>query len=397
MPAEKRKLLMVDDLEDMRYFITEVAEAAGYEVFTAATSDQFKEAYILHNPDRIILDLHLQGADGIELIRYLAEKKSAAEIIIISGMDMRTMTAAKALGEQRGLKMCGVLHKPFQPETLRTALGCKSQETTDFNKDDIVTALAEEQIAVYFQPQIRLQKDGNWMIDSVEALARWHHPQFGLVMPDRFIPHTEKFGLMTALTDYTLRRSMRCLRQWEKSGTKLGIALNLSGSMLSDLSLPDHIENEMKKLHVPTDRLMLEVTETAIMGDISRATDILARFLIKGFELSMDDFGTGYSSLVQLYRLPFGELKIDRSFVMEMHSNKKAEAIVRGLISLAHNMGLITCAEGVEDKKTFEALTDLGCKKMQGYYFGKAVSAEDIIPVIQNFHNQQVRSRIKTG
>ncbi|MCE9507854.1 MAG: EAL domain-containing response regulator [Alphaproteobacteria bacterium] len=393
--AEKQKILVVDDEKDVRVFISEVATGMGYEVHTASDTDTFKRAYRAHLPGRIILDLQLNGCDGIEFIRYLASEKCASEVILVSGADRRTLTSARRIGEQYGLKMGEVIEKPLTIESLEGSINKKPAAIANFKKADILAALAGEQMTAFFQPQIASHKDGGWSVGGVEALARWNHPQFGLVMPDKFIHCAEESGIIAPLTDYILQKSLHYVKQWEDEGVKLSVAINISGAMLSDLSLPDRIEARVKKAGVSPSQIILEVTESAVMNDINGANDILTRLRLKGFELSLDDFGTGYSSMVQLYRLPFSELKIDRSFVMDMHANKEAHVIVRALIDLAHNLGLEVCAEGVEDKKTFDELINLGCEKMQGYYFSRPVSSENVLPMVKQFNSQ--RSTRKAG
>ncbi len=386
----------MDDDKNISSFIADVVESEGYTALESSDMGTFKKYYNEHFPERIILDLQLLGCDGIELIRYLAAEKSTSEIILVSGADRRTLVTAHRLGEQHGLKMGEMLQKPITDKMLEGALRRKSKSLLKFGGEDILAALAEDHMTAVFQPQIVCGQDGRWSIDGVEALARWNHKEFGMITPDKFIPCAEETGMIGPLTDYILQKSLRYIREWEKEGVNLKVAINLSGTMLSDLSLPDRIEKQLDKARVSSSQIVLEVTETAVMSDIKGASDILTRLRLKGFELSMDDFGTGYSSLSQLYRLPFSELKIDRSFVMEMHDNKEAGVIVRSLIDLAHNLGLVACAEGVEDKRTFQELTDLGCKKMQGFYFGKPVNADNLLHSIRQFNNQQLDYSVRT-
>jgi EAL domain-containing protein (putative c-di-GMP-specific phosphodiesterase class I) len=393
--AKKQKVLIVDDEKDIRSFFCEVAEGLGCSVVSVSEADAFKAAYRESKPDRIILDLQLKNSDGVELLRFLAEEKCQAEIILVSGVDKKTLMTAERLGRQHGLKMDNALQKPLTLEVLENALKSAPSSKHTITKDDILAALAEDQMAVFFQPQIQRQKDGNWIMDKVEALVRWNHPKLGFLTPDKFIALTEELGLISLLTDYVLQKSLQHMKKWDMAGTQLSIAVNLSGKQMADLQLPDHIESQLKKYSIAPARVMLELTETAVMDDVRGASEVLTRLRLKGFNLSLDDFGTGYSSLVQLYRLPFSELKIDRSFVMDVHTNKEAEVIVRALVDLAHNLGLKACAEGIEDKKTFEFLEDLGCKDMQGYYFSKPVAADDLLPTIKRWQNQQIPCRIK--
>ncbi len=383
----------MDDDRNISSFIAEVVESEGCTALTASDVDAFKKYYNESFPERIVLDLQLLGCDGVELIRYLAAEKSASEIILVSGADRRTLVTAHRLGEQHGLKMGEMLQKPVSEKSIKDALRKQSKSHLKFSGEDILNALAEDQIVTYFQPQIARLQDGSWRINGVEALARWEHKELGFVMPDKFIHCAEESDMIAPLTDYILQKSLRHIKEWELEGVKLKVSINISGTMLSDLSLPDRFEKQINKARVSSSQIILEVTESAVMADIKRASDILTRFRLKGFELSMDDFGTGYSSLSQLYRLPFSELKIDRSFVMEMHENSEASVIVHSLIDLAHNLGLVACAEGVENQKTFKTLTDLGCRKMQGYYLGKPVSAGNLLPSIRQFYSQQTSCR----
>jgi len=395
MPIKKQKILIMDDDQNVSSFIADVVTDEFYTALVAPDIDTFKSHYKLHSPERIILDLHLLGCDGIEMIRYLANEKCTSEIFLISAADRRTLLTAHRLGEQHGLRMGEMLQKPVTAQSIADVLRKRSKSLTKFSGEEILGALAEDQMVAYFQPQIVCRKDGSWAIDNVEALARWNHKELGLVMPDKFIHCAEETNMIAPLTDYILQKSLRHIKKWELDGVKLKVSINLSGTMLSDLSLPDHIEAQVDKARVPPSQIIFEVTESAVMADTKRASDILTRLRLKGFELSMDDFGTGYSSLLQLYRLPFSELKIDRSFIMDMHEHTEAGVIVRSLIDLAHNLGLVACAEGVEDQKTFQTLTELGCKKMQGYYFGKPVSADNLLPTIKQFHSQQTDHRIR--
>jgi EAL domain-containing protein (putative c-di-GMP-specific phosphodiesterase class I) len=340
-------------------------------------------------PDRIILDLHLRDSDGIELLRFLAEEKSQAEIILVSGFDKKTLVTAENLGRQHGLRMSKSLQKPLTLDVLRKTLKGTVEDKYEFSNGELSQALAEKQIIIHYQPQVQRQESGYWDVHRVEALARWNHPKRRLIPPDKFIKQMEEVGLIAELTEYVLQESLQQLQTWEQDDKKISIAVNISGKVMSDLDLPSRIEGLSQKFSIDPSRIMLELTETAVMDNVSRANEIMVRLRLKGFSLSLDDFGTGYSSLVQLYRLPFSELKIDRSFVRDIHTNKEAEVIVHTLVELARNLGLKACAEGIEDEKTFEFLQRLGCREMQGYYFSKPIPAEDVFPTMIQWKNKQ--------
>src|SRR3990172_4710479 len=234
MREHPQKILVVDDDRGVREFISEVAEEAGFAVASAADAEEFKKAYRERLPDRIILDLHLSNGDGIELLRFLAAEKSRAEIILVSGVDSRTLATAERLGKQHGLQMGAALHKPLTVEMLENALKVRPGDKSGIDEDDILRALAEEQMSVFFQPVIQRQKDGQWLVRKVEALARWDHPKWGLLMPGKFISRTEELDLISPLTDSVLQKSLQQVKKWEQAGAPLSVAVNLSGKMMSD-------------------------------------------------------------------------------------------------------------------------------------------------------------------
>lgn len=232
-------------------------------------------------------------------------------------------------------------------------------------------AIENQQLAFYYQPKIDL-KSG--CVVSAEALARWHHPQQGLIMPDKFIPLAERTGLIRPLTQWGLNAALQQCASWREAGLNLGVAVNLSARNLPEPQLAENITQMLENWGVPPDWLELEITESAIMTDPVRALNILTRLDSMGVRLVIDDFGTGYSSLSYLKKLPVDTIKIDKSFVISMASDKNDEVIVRSTIDLAHNLGLKVVAEGVERREAWEMLNELGCDMAQGYYISQALA-----------------------
>ena len=196
------------------------------------------------------------------------------------------------------------------------------------------------------------------------------------MLPSDFIEVAEKAGLLPEMTHSLLRQVVQQLKEWDERGLQLTAAVNLSPSVLADKSFPDQVEALMQEHGLDNSRLILELTETAVMQDAELAMEVLSRIRIKGFGLAIDDFGTGYSSLEQLYRMPFNELKIDRFLVREIGMRLEAATIVEAIIMLGHKLNLNVCAEGVESQHVLSFLLEAGCDKFQGYYIGRPVSAE---------------------
>ena len=233
-------------------------------------------------------------------------------------------------------------------------------------------AIENGEFAMFYQPKVRLT-DGR--VAGAEALIRWQHPTLGLVPPDEFIPLVEKTVLLRPLTSWIVEDVLRQWREWADMGIRLPVSINISPRSLLDQDLPDAIEAALRSSDVPPAFLRLELTEGFLAADSGRSSYVLDRLSDVGVGLSIDDFGTGYSSLAYLKRLPIEEIKIDRSFVMQMHVDANDFMIVRATVDLGRNLGLRVVAEGVEDLDTFDRLAEFACDEAQGFYISKPLSA----------------------
>jgi diguanylate cyclase (GGDEF)-like protein/PAS domain S-box-containing protein len=236
-------------------------------------------------------------------------------------------------------------------------------------------AIEQDQLVLYYQPKVAHNPS---RVTSVEALVRWQHPDHGVIPPDQFIALAEQTGLIQALSQWVLNAALRQCQQWRQAGLHLPVAVNLSMRNLHDSRLPASIESLLKTWDVTPAWLTVELTESAVMADPGRAMEILSKLRQMGVRIAIDDFGTGYSSLGYLKRLPVQQIKIDKSFVMEMAADENDFAIVRSTIDLGHNLGLTVVAEGVENETTWELLTRLGCDGAQGYYFSRPLPDSDL-------------------
>ena len=239
---------------------------------------------------------------------------------------------------------------------------------------DLRTALEREEFVLHYQPKVDLRTNA---VSGAEVLLRWAHPVHGWLAPDEFIPLAEHTGLIVPLTNYVLDHALRQMGTWRAQGLDIGVAVNLSARTLIERELPDHIEAMCHRWAVPTNRLVLEITESMVVADPARALPILARLHELGVEISVDDFGTGFSSMDYLKRLPVREVKIDRSFVTTMATDARDAAIVRCTIDLARSLGLRVVAEGVESPDVRARLTTMGCDQAQGYSYSRALPQAD--------------------
>ncbi len=233
-------------------------------------------------------------------------------------------------------------------------------------------AIEQKQLVLFYQPKIDLKEE---RITGVEALVRWNHPQRGLLSPDEFIPLAEHTGLIRPLTFFILNEALHQAFLWKQNGLSLKMAVNLSAHHLQDEELANKVETAMQQWDVSPEQLEFEITESAIMANPLRAMDTLTRLSKMGIGLSIDDFGTVYSSLLYLKQLPVNEIKIDKSFVIDMLENNEDLVIVRSTIDLAHNMGRRVVAEGVESEEVLNLLIELGCDLAQGYHISRPITA----------------------
>jgi EAL domain-containing protein (putative c-di-GMP-specific phosphodiesterase class I) len=246
---------------------------------------------------------------------------------------------------------------------------------------DLRTAIKRREIGLYFQPKIDLRSG---TLIGAEALARWSHPSHGEVSPAQFVPILEQTGLIKEFTLQVLDKAVCYCKQCERAGYEISVAVNLSVHNLRDESLPDQVDDILMEHDLDSKRLTLEITESAVMEDYMKSIEVLGELSDMGIELSIDDFGTGYSSLGYLKRMPVQQLKIDRSFVSDMITDRDDAIIVRSTIDLAHNLGLKTVAEGVETEEVLAVLGEMGCDQVQGYLINRPLPQEEFFLFLRN-------------
>ncbi len=395
------RFLILDDDTNNGLAIQSIAEAAGLQARFTIDSKAFFRAVEDWRPTHIAIDLVMPDMDGVEVLAKLAELKCEARIIITSGLGSRVLDAAGRSGNERGLNIAGVLTKPFSPRALRALLldtpGADRSETTELNFNDsfeltektLRRACELHELQVVYQPQIEC---ASGHLAGFEALVRWMHPSRGVIMPDRFIPFAETHGLVEELTDQVLALSIHWFAS-EFPGSQLSIAINMSARSTSaqvqsatdsprvskEPSLVERIRTLCYTHCLDPSKVILELTETSAVEDSSGSLDFLTRLRMNGFQLSIDDFGTGYSSLAQLARLPFSEIKVDKSFVMTATRSPESRAVVKAIVDLAHSLELRVVAEGVEDADTLRYVQGVGCDLAQGYFIGRPMSGDAVL------------------
>jgi EAL domain-containing protein (putative c-di-GMP-specific phosphodiesterase class I)/CheY-like chemotaxis protein len=395
MTDNVNRLLVVDDEPGVVAFIAAAARSCDYAVASTGSPTEFLALVDSFRPTLILMDLHLPDTDGVELLRMLVARGCKEPIMLMSGVDERVLAAAHELGVSHGLTMYGTLSKPMLLADLQTKFAAAQKQDRALDGNELSRGLAANEIVPYYQPKATLT-DRGWVIDGVEALARWQHPRLGIVMPDEFVPLAERTGLIGDLTNRVLAAAMKQMKEWNEDGLRLTCAINLPPTLVTDLSFPDRVAALLTQHSLDGSQLGLEITETATMQNPTTTMDILTRLRVKRISLALDDFGTGYSSLTQLYQMPFNEMKIDKSLVTNVPHSREANTMVGSLIELGHNLGLTICAEGVENRAALDMLAIMGCDRCQGFFISRAVPARDIPSLVNHWNRENPASSFTT-
>jgi diguanylate cyclase (GGDEF)-like protein len=247
---------------------------------------------------------------------------------------------------------------------------------------DLKKAIVTNQLELYIQPKVLVSTQE---IFGFEALIRWHHPEYGFIAPDRFVTLAEDTGQISLLTEWVVKQSALIQARLQSQGIPYELSINITAADLLNTNIIDVILERLSQSNYQSNSLTLEITESTVIKEPDKVVSVLNMLANKGASISIDDFGTGYSSLAYLQKLPVHELKIDRSFVMDMHRNPDQQMIVRSTIDIAHNLDMSVVAEGVEDAESLAILNSLKCDKAQGYYVSKPLAVEKMIEFVKNY------------
>ncbi len=378
------RLLIVDDEHAVCQAIRSVAEIVGFDVSIANTPGDLYSALDVFHPSVIILDLMIPEADGIELMGFLAENRCLAHILLVSGVDINIIHSAQRLGHAHGLKMAGVLQKPLTVPDLEAGLKQAMNDGPSFTARDIRDAIDLKQMVNYYQPRATLKGGKALAIERVETFVRWQHPRYGLILPDSFFPLAEKAHVTESLAIHVLHNAIRQLSVWQESGLDLSVAVKLPSRLLTMRDLPDQIDASLKDSKVNGRKLILELRESEAMADTALTMEVLTRLRLKNFRLAIDNFGVGFSSLVELCRMPFNELNIDKSLSGPAPGREDLKRVVSSIVSMAHILELQVCAKGIEDQAALDYARSLNCAMAQGYFIGPPMSVDDVTARIQS-------------
>jgi EAL domain-containing protein (putative c-di-GMP-specific phosphodiesterase class I) len=389
----KQRILVIDDEIEVGEFVSDAAQAMGFDCTATTDATAFLRAL---TPDTclILLDLMMPEMDGVELLRLLSRQKCRAGIVLMSGVGKRVMETAEQLAQVLGLSIAGCLQKPFRLAELEevltrsvklAALPMVQPSAQITSNEELRSAIERNEFVLHYQPQIDIATGA---VIGVEGLARWQHPERGLIHPDDFIGRLEKLGLIDELGWIVVNRGLSEVGQFANSdGRAPMLSLNESAFSLYDLKFPDILVSIAEKHGVSPANITIEITESGLIEELSRTLDILTRLRMKQVKLSIDDFGTGYAMMQQLRNIPATELKIDKSFVQNMRNSDRDRIMVRKAIEMGHELGMSVIAEGVETSEQLDLLRQDGCDSVQGYLFSQSLPPAELVSWLKTYRS----------
>lgn len=400
------KILILDDDTFMLKLLTRMLAKLGYSAVTTCDngSDALRKIdQIDTRPELILLDLNMPDMDGIEFVRYLVDRDYRGKLILVSGEDERMLRTAEKLVQAHKIPMLGYLHKPVDPDKLSEILQKWTESiaasplpiSKAYSAADIQSAITHQELVNYYQPKVSVVSGE---VIGVETLVRWHHPQDGVIAPNRFIQVAEANNLIDDLTRSVLTQAIIQAGKWHQEGQTLRVSINVTMDNLASLDFQDMVVNLVNENNLPPQKIVIEITESQVMGPDARVPlEILTRLRLKRFHLSIDDFGTGHSSLAQLRDIPFNELKIDQGFVHRAWQDDTLRAIYDASLAMGKQLGMDIVAEGVEDRNDWDLLRQTGCDMAQGNFISEPLLPADLPNWQQTWHQRILDESLVSG
>ena len=386
------KILIVEERQDHRGKLQKMLTRIGCgEVAGAADGHEGLGILQKHSYgfDVVVCNMDMAGMDGLEFIRH-ASRLGLGGLILYSRHDAAVRSSAEWMARAYKAPLLGVLGVPFNVGDLQRLVARAHFERTIFSDvvalpggiqeadrealAEIRLALDDRQFVPYYQPKVCLRTGA---VQGAEVLARWEHPELGLLAPVHFVELMENGGMIDALTGLVIEQAGRHAAEWARRGWRGQLAVNVSPLSLEEPDCARRLLDDITKTGADPAQFTFEITEKAFARDTTTVLENVLRLRMKGCGIAVDDFGTGYSSLQQLHRTPITELKLDRSFVRRILSHPKALSIVESMIDLSNKLKLKTVAEGIDSEAQRIRLAALGCETGQGFLFAKPLERSD--------------------
>lgn len=381
--AADLNFLIVEDDEFQRRWIGAVVANLGGRNIIEVGDGAAALAVLQDKSQRIditFIDLSMPGMDGLELIRHIAKENHRTAAILVSALDTALLFSVDTMARAYGVETLGTIEKPATPENVQALIDAfvppqarrKTSESVGFSFGDLQQALKNKEFDPLFQPKVEL---ATGQMKGVEAFARWLSPEHGTVLPGAFIPVLEEHGEMEALAWIIIEKSLAAWHAWRAQGVTTSVSINLSPSVLARPGMANRVIDFLANQNVEPHYFIFEVTESATVTNLPYFLENLARLRMRGFGLSVDDYGMGQASMQELMRIPFTELKIDRSFVAGACQNQALELVLSSSLEICQRLNRHSVAVGVETQQDWEFLLQRNCTYAQGYYIARPMEA----------------------
>lgn len=384
-PLQGRTVLVVEDNLLQRAYMISLLTQIGAKITVEAANgvEGLHKLSQMPEIDLVFTDLEMPSMDGVTFISEFAARGFNPELILISAFDANVLHSVRLMAETYGMKVRGILKKPISMDDLLSLVNATfltapipsfKPSMYQASAREIEEGIENNEFICYFQPQIQFATGD---MTGVEALARWRHPVHGILGPAAFLPQLEtNEPLISKLTEAILHHVSFQWQEWKSNGMDVEVSVNLSALSVESPGFADVLMSTVKHLDMDPRHLVLELTESASISDLGHSLANLARLRLRGFRLSIDDFGTGYATFQQLERIPFTEMKIDRSIVMRLPESHRHMAMAMRLVQMAGDLRLTTVAEGVETIEAWKALKGMDCQRGQGYLIARPMPGE---------------------
>lgn len=382
-------VLVVDDSPTSRDMLAHVLRRNGFTVAMAEGAGQALDLLRTEPFDFVVTDLDMPDRDGFDLIRSMAAMGADPGVVIVTARGDRNLRAARELALAYSTNLLGAFEKPVSEQDLLAAIQkvarprsvtSHSQTKTLLSETEFMRGLMTDGLVAVFQPKVRTS-DGE--IDSFECFARWSAPGGSLLGASSVVRLAEEKGYLDVLAYRMLELALEQQGHWLRDGKRFKVSVNISGENLHKADFADVVSGLADQNEVPAELLQLEVNESDLGVVDAAHLEVLSRLHMRGFGLALDDFGTGYASLLQLDRIPFTELVIDRSFIHRATEHHMAKAVLEAAIGLSEKIGMSCTCEGVETEEQLALVKDLGADLVQGYLVANPMTAEDLMAWVE--------------
>jgi EAL domain-containing protein (putative c-di-GMP-specific phosphodiesterase class I) len=328
-------------------------------------------------PTIAVLASDCMDVDDCTTIQSLWASGARPHILLLGSDDSQPLASARRAAESFGLPIVGAVSRPIDAAAVERLLSPCLATRLRISLSELEQALSQHELLLVYQLKVAISLEG-LRVQGVEALVRWQHPRRGLLMPREFLDAVNEHGLMTNLTDFVMTEALRQLSLWQERGLSLEMVVNLNARLVRDREFPERLASLLQENGVAPQRLILDIVEVSNTDDRTLVLDVLRRLRVLGVGLSIDNFGTGMSSLAEIYRMPFSEIKVDRSLIADLPREHEALVLMRAIADLGHALHLKVCAAGVETRQMLESVRAAGFDSAQGHFFSGPVQAEDI-------------------